>query len=100
MIYFFSKKYFISTRARDLVSSILSRRVTALDRLGELFSTHPNIVKKTQSPEQLKESPETSLLLLMRLLVVLQPLLGLEGLAAGSASVLPLGKWQGHTSVR
>lgn len=33
----------------DLVSGILSRRVTALDRLGELFSTHPNIVKRLRA---------------------------------------------------
>ena len=32
-----------------LVQSIMSRRVTALDRLGELFSTHPNIVKRLRA---------------------------------------------------
>ena len=34
---------------RDMVRSIMSRRVTALDRLGELFSTHPNIVKRLRA---------------------------------------------------
>jgi heat shock protein HtpX len=33
----------------NLVQSIMSRRVTALDRLGELFSTHPNIVKRLRA---------------------------------------------------
>ena len=33
----------------DLVGSIMSRRVTALDSLGELFSTHPNIVKRLRA---------------------------------------------------
>ena len=32
-----------------LVGSIMSRRVTALDKLGELFSTHPNIVKRLRA---------------------------------------------------
>ena len=32
-----------------LVQSIISRRVTALDRLGELFSTHPNMVKRLRA---------------------------------------------------
>jgi heat shock protein HtpX len=33
----------------ELVGSIMSRRVTAFDRLGELFSTHPNIVKRLKA---------------------------------------------------
>ncbi len=33
----------------ELVRSILSRRVTWLDRLSELFSTHPNIVKRIRA---------------------------------------------------
>ena len=33
----------------NLVQSIMGRRVTALDRLGELFSTHPNIVKRLRA---------------------------------------------------
>ena len=33
----------------ELVGSIMSRRVTALDKLGELFSTHPNIVKRLRA---------------------------------------------------
>ena len=34
---------------RDMVRSIMGRRVTALDKLGELFSTHPNIVKRLRA---------------------------------------------------
>jgi len=33
----------------DLVASITARRLTTLDRLGELFSTHPNIVKRIKA---------------------------------------------------
>ena len=38
---------------RDLVQDITSRRVTALDRLGELFSTHPNLVKRLRALKNL-----------------------------------------------
>jgi Zn-dependent protease with chaperone function len=30
----------------ELVASIASRRITGFDRFAELFSTHPNIVKR------------------------------------------------------
>jgi len=33
----------------DLVRSILGRRINFLDRFGELFSTHPNIVKRLRA---------------------------------------------------
>ena len=33
----------------ELVQNIMSRRLTTLDRLGELFSTHPNIVKRLKA---------------------------------------------------
>ena len=33
----------------ELVRSIVSRRVTFLDSLGEMFSTHPNIVKRLRA---------------------------------------------------
>lgn len=33
----------------DRVRGIASRRITSLDRLGELFSTHPNIVKRLRA---------------------------------------------------
>ena len=33
----------------DLVANIAARRLTTLDRLGELFSTHPNIVKRIKA---------------------------------------------------
>ncbi|MEM4246133.1 MAG: zinc metalloprotease HtpX [Candidatus Bathyarchaeia archaeon] len=36
-------------RDSDLVQSILNRRLTLLDRVTELFSTHPNIVKRLQA---------------------------------------------------
>lgn len=38
---------------QQLVEEILSRRVTALDRLLELFSTHPNVVKRLQALREL-----------------------------------------------
>jgi Zn-dependent protease with chaperone function len=42
-----------STRAygddQQLVREILSRKVTGFDRFAELFSTHPNIVKRLQA---------------------------------------------------
>jgi len=34
---------------RELVSNILQRRITAFDRFIELFSTHPNIVKRLRA---------------------------------------------------
>ena len=40
-------KYF--HRDAELVQSILSRKVTTLDRFTELLSTHPNIVKRLQA---------------------------------------------------
>jgi heat shock protein HtpX len=33
----------------ELVQNIMSRKITALDRLGEFFSTHPNIVKRLKA---------------------------------------------------
>ena len=33
----------------ELVQNILNRRITSLDRFGELFSTHPNIVKRLRA---------------------------------------------------
>jgi Zn-dependent protease with chaperone function len=33
----------------ELVRNIVSRRITFLDRLGEMFSTHPNIVKRLRT---------------------------------------------------
>lgn len=45
-----------SYRARsdeELVRSILSRRITWADRIAELFSTHPNIVKRLRALQEL-----------------------------------------------
>jgi Zn-dependent protease with chaperone function len=33
----------------ELVRNILGREITTLDRFTELFSTHPNIVKRIQA---------------------------------------------------
>jgi Zn-dependent protease with chaperone function len=48
----------LSSRVRggdqELVRSILSRRVTWADRLAELFSTHPNIVKRLRALQELR----------------------------------------------
>jgi heat shock protein HtpX len=48
----------LSSRVRggdqELVRSILSRRLTWLDRLAELFSTHPNIVKRLRALQELR----------------------------------------------
>ncbi|MHC1585973.1 MAG: zinc metalloprotease HtpX [Candidatus Hecatellaceae archaeon] len=38
-----------------LVREILSRRVTLADRIAELFSTHPNIVKRIRTLQQLSQ---------------------------------------------
>lgn len=38
---------------QKLVEDVLRKDVTALDRLGELFSTHPNIVKRLRALQQL-----------------------------------------------
>jgi heat shock protein HtpX len=38
---------------QKLVEDVLRREVTAADRLAELFSTHPNIVKRLKALQQL-----------------------------------------------
>jgi len=38
---------------QQLVEEILSRKVTALDRVLEVFSTHPNVVKRLQALQKL-----------------------------------------------
>jgi len=38
---------------QQLVEEMLSRKITALDRVLEVFSTHPNIVKRLQALRQL-----------------------------------------------
>ncbi|MEM4699656.1 MAG: zinc metalloprotease HtpX [Candidatus Nezhaarchaeales archaeon] len=38
----------------ELVRSILSRRITWADRIAELFSTHPNIVKRLRALQELR----------------------------------------------
>jgi len=39
---------------RDLVQEILSRKVTTADRIVEVFSTHPNTVKRIRALQELK----------------------------------------------
>ncbi|MEM3584279.1 MAG: zinc metalloprotease HtpX [Nitrososphaerales archaeon] len=41
------------SRDRELVERILSRRITTTDRILELFSTHPNIVKRLKALQRL-----------------------------------------------
>jgi Zn-dependent protease with chaperone function len=36
-----------------LVQEVLSRKVTTLDRVAELFSSHPNIVKRLKALQEL-----------------------------------------------
>jgi Zn-dependent protease with chaperone function len=36
-----------------LVQELLRRKVTFLDRLSEIFSTHPNIIKRLKALQQL-----------------------------------------------
>jgi Zn-dependent protease with chaperone function len=36
-----------------LVEEVLRRKITLLDRLSELFSTHPNIVKRLRALQKL-----------------------------------------------
>jgi Zn-dependent protease with chaperone function len=38
---------------QQLVQSILSRPVSAIDQLMELFTTHPNMVKRLQALQRL-----------------------------------------------
>ena len=38
---------------QKLVEDVLRKEVTAADRLAELFSTHPNIVKRLKALQQL-----------------------------------------------
>jgi len=41
---------------RDLVQEILSRKVTTADRIAEVFSTHPNTVKRIRALQELKQA--------------------------------------------
>jgi len=43
----------IQTTDRRLVEEILRREVTTFDRLGELFSTHPNVVRRLKALQEL-----------------------------------------------
>lgn len=36
----------------DIVRNIMNRRITTLEKLGELFSTHPNIIKRLRAINQ------------------------------------------------
>ncbi len=43
----------IAPREEALIQEIASRRITLADRIAELFSTHPNIVKRIRALQQL-----------------------------------------------
>jgi len=39
---------------QDLVAKYLNRRVTSADQFAELFSTHPNMVKRLRALQELR----------------------------------------------
>jgi len=41
------------SNGQKLVQEILSQRLTALDKIMEVFSTHPNIVKRLKALQEL-----------------------------------------------
>ena len=41
----------------ELIERILRKRLTIWDRIAELFSTHPNIVKRIRELLKLAETP-------------------------------------------
>jgi Zn-dependent protease with chaperone function len=43
----------VYTADQRLVQDVLSRKVTTLDRVGELLSSHPNIVKRLRALQKL-----------------------------------------------
>ncbi|MEM2546962.1 MAG: hypothetical protein QXM37_04975 [Candidatus Bathyarchaeia archaeon] len=43
----------ISSGDQRLVQEILSQKVTTLDRIIEIFSTHPNIIKRLRALQEL-----------------------------------------------
>ncbi len=43
-----------STQDSELVNNILSRKTSGFDTLAEIFSTHPNIIKRLKALEQLR----------------------------------------------
>lgn len=47
-------RYYRGVSDQELVRSILNRRITWADRIAELFSTHPNIVKRLKALQELR----------------------------------------------
>jgi heat shock protein HtpX len=45
------------TNNENLVDEILQKKVTSADRLIEIFSTHPNIIKRLRALQELKNNP-------------------------------------------
>jgi Zn-dependent protease with chaperone function len=42
-----------SSSDQKLVQKILSRKLTTIDRIIEIFSTHPNIIKRLKALQEL-----------------------------------------------
>ncbi|MGF3522155.1 MAG: zinc metalloprotease HtpX [Candidatus Bathyarchaeia archaeon] len=49
--------YEASATGQKMVDEILAKKLTSVDRLAELFSTHPNIIKRLRALQALKENP-------------------------------------------
>jgi heat shock protein HtpX len=43
-----------TTSDRQLVEEILSRKLTTADRIAEIFSTHPNIIKRIKALQEMR----------------------------------------------
>ncbi len=49
--------YEASVTGQKMVDEILAKKLTSGDRLAELLSTHPNIIKRLRALQELKENP-------------------------------------------
>ncbi|MCX8150801.1 MAG: zinc metalloprotease HtpX [Candidatus Bathyarchaeota archaeon] len=49
--------YETSATGQKMVDEILAKKLTSGDRLAELLSTHPNIIKRLRALQELKENP-------------------------------------------
>jgi len=45
---------------RDLLKQTLSRPVTGSDTFAEIFSTHPNIIKRLRALQELSQNPQSA----------------------------------------
>jgi len=48
------------TNKRDLVKQTLSRPVTGSEKFAEIFSTHPNIIKRLRALQELGQNPQSA----------------------------------------